>query len=78
MISMQDSKGWGMTEDLKFYTTRQVSQILQKDIATIRRYIKEGKFPETKFIGKGHLISQDSLIKFLNKHSPQKFAERSA
>ena len=76
MNSMPSSKGWGMP-DLQFYTTRQVAKILHKDVATIRRYIHEDKFPGTKFLGKDYLISRESFVEFLNKHSPDKFAERS-
>jgi len=65
-----------MTPDLQFYTTRQVAKILQKDVATIRRYIHQNKFLGTVFFGKEYLIPQSSLIEFLNKHDPQKFAER--
>lgn len=63
--------------DLTFYTVKQIAKILHKDVVTIRRYIHDGKFPETKFLGKDYLISQESLTEFLNKHSPDKFAERS-
>lgn len=62
--------------NLTYYTTRQVAKILHKDIATIRHYIHDGKFPGTKFLGKDYLISEDSLVEFLNKHCPDKFAEK--
>jgi len=61
----------------RFYTTRQIAQILHKNVATIRRYIHQNKFMGTVFFGKEYLIPEASLIKFLHKHSPQKFAERS-
>jgi excisionase family DNA binding protein len=64
-----------MTVDLTFYTVKQVAKILHKDVVTIRRYIHEGKFPETKFLGKDYLISQESLTEFLHQHCPDKFAE---
>ena len=64
--------------DLNFYTTLQVAKFLHKEAATIRRYIHGGKFPNTVFFGKEYLIPQSSLIEFLHKHSPDKFAERSA
>ena len=66
-----------MTPDLNFYTTRQVAKFLHKDIATIRRYIHGGKFSDTVFFGKEYLIPESSLIEFLHKHSPDKFAEGS-
>lgn len=66
-----------MTHELSFYTTRQVAKILQKDVATIRRYIHKGKFFGTVFFGKEYLIPESSLVKFLHKHNPDKFAERS-
>jgi excisionase family DNA binding protein len=65
-----------MTIDLTFYTVKQVAKILHKDVVTIRRYIHEGKFPETKFLGKDYLISRGSLVDFLNQHCPDKFAEK--
>lgn len=66
-----------MTLELTFYTVKQVAKILHKDVRTIRIYIHKGEFPKTKFFGNEYLISHDSLIEFLNKHSPDKFAERS-
>ncbi|MBA7465151.1 hypothetical protein ES707_00313 [subsurface metagenome] len=64
-----------MTVDLNFYTVKQVSKFLHKDVATIRRYIHVGKFPETVFFGNEYLIPQDSLVDFLHKNCPDKFAE---
>lgn len=66
-----------MSDDLNFYTTRQVAEFLHKDVSTVRRYIHEGKFPRTVFFGKEYLIPQSSLVEFLDEHSPDKFAERS-
>jgi excisionase family DNA binding protein len=64
-----------MTLDLTFYTTRQVAKFLHKDIHTIRRYVREGKFPGTVYFGKSYLIPENSLVKFLHNHCPDKFAE---
>ena len=64
-----------MTLELSFYTVKKVAKFLHKDVATIRRYIREGKFPETVFFGNEYLIPQGSLVDFLHKHCPDKFAE---
>lgn len=65
-----------MTLDLSFYTVKKVAKFLHKDVATIRRYIREGKFPGTVFFGKEYLIPQDSLFDFLHQYCPDKFAEK--
>ena len=66
-----------MNIPVKFYTTEEVAAILRCDIATIRRYIKEGKFKGHIRSGKQYLIPQESLEKYIDEHDPQKFAERS-
>lgn len=65
-----------MILELKFYTVKKVAKFLHKDVATIRRYIHEGKFPGTVFLGKDYLIPENSLVDFLHKHCPDKFAEK--
>ncbi|MBA7699411.1 hypothetical protein ES703_108106 [subsurface metagenome] len=65
-----------MITEINYYTVKQVSKFLHKDVATIRRYIHEGKFPGTVFFGKEYLIPQDSLVDFLQQHCPDKFAEK--
>ena len=66
-----------MTLELSFYTVKKVAKFLHKDVATIRRYIREGKFPGAVFFGKEYLIPENSLVDFLHKHCPDKFAEKS-
>ena len=65
-----------MTIEIDLYTTKKVAKFLHKDVATIRRYIHEGKFPGTVFFGNEYLIPENSLVEFLHKHCPDKFAEK--
>jgi len=66
-----------MSIDLNYHTTRQVAKFLHKDVYTIRRYIREGKFPGTVYFGNSYLIPESSLVEFLHQHCPDKFAEKS-
>jgi len=51
-------------------TTAQVARILKCCIPTVRTYIREGKFSQVYFIGKGFLVSQNAVDEFLNNHNP--------
>ena len=50
----------------KFYTARELADILKLNIMTIYRYIKAGKLKAYK-IGKEFRIDKEEFNKFLNK-----------
>lgn len=51
-------------------TTAQVARILKRSIPTVRMYIREGKFSQVYFVGKGFLVSEKAVDEFLNNHNP--------
>lgn len=50
----------------KIYTTKQVAELLQVSVITIRRYIKSGKLKASK-IGKDYRISERDIKQLLNE-----------
>lgn len=55
-----------MFEDNKFYTVKEVAEILRTTEITIRRYIDEEKFTTT-YAGNKYLILGKSLNEFISK-----------
>ena len=55
-----------MFEDKKFYTVKEVAEILRTTEITIRRYIDEEKFATT-YAGNKYLILGKSLNEFVSK-----------
>lgn len=54
----------------KLLTTAQVARILNCSIGTVLLYIREGRFSQFYFIGKGFLVSEKAVDEFLNDHNP--------
>ncbi len=49
---------------MKIYTSKELAEMFQCDIQTIRRYIKDGKLKALRF-GKEYRITQEQLDKFI-------------
>lgn len=52
------------------YTPEQVSEILQLNVNTVWRYLKEGKLKSAKF-GNRYRISEEQLREFFNEMSTE-------
>lgn len=48
----------------KLYTTEEIADILNYDVQTIRRFIREGKIPAYK-VGKEYRVEENHLKKYL-------------
>lgn len=51
-------------ENMKFYSLKQIGEILGFSVITIREWIKAGKMGATK-IGNSYRVTQDQLDEFL-------------
>ena len=51
-------------EDIKFYTVREIAELLQVTAQTVRAYIKQGRLEATR-IGRPLLITENNLKDFL-------------
>lgn len=51
-------------EDIKFYTVREVAELLQVTAQTVRSYIRQGRLEATR-IGRPLLITENNLKDFL-------------
>ena len=56
----------------EFYTAEDISKLLQVNIMTIYRYIKQGKLIAYKF-GKSFRINKNSFDNFLNSNLVNKY-----
>lgn len=56
--------------DITLYTVLELSQALDINEVTIRRYIKDGKLHATKLAGRWY-ISQDTLRELISKDTHQ-------
>lgn len=67
MVMMDSPKG---NEDLKFYTTSEVAEMLQMNVQVIARKLQHGELPGYK-IGKDWRVRESDLLAWLDKHSNQ-------
>ena len=51
---------------MKLYTTKEIAEILQINVFTVLRYIREGKIEHIK-VGSQYRITQEQLDKFINQ-----------
>ena len=51
-------------EDIKFYTVREIAELLQVTAQTVRSYIRQGRLEATR-IGRPLLITENNLKDFL-------------
>jgi excisionase family DNA binding protein len=59
---------------LKTYTTSELAKLFNKDVATIRRWIKNGDLPAVK-IGGSYYIEEETLRRILRGEKPQENKE---
>ena len=52
------------------YTTREVADALHLNIQTVQAYVRAGKFPNTRTVGRKHLIPVDDVHAFLYPPAP--------
>lgn len=53
-------------EGIKFYTVQEAAEVLKVTAQTVRKYIKSGRLKGIR-IGKGDLITEKDIKKFLEK-----------
>jgi len=53
----------------KLLKTAEVAEILRCSIGTVLIYIREGRFSQVYFIGKGFLVSQNAVDEFIEKNN---------
>lgn len=51
---------------MKLYTSKEIADILQINLFTVLRYIREGKLEHVK-VGSQYRITEEQLTKFLKK-----------
>lgn len=52
----------------KYYTLKEIADLLQMHINSIRLYVKEGKMKAFK-VGKGYLVAEEDLRAFIERKS---------
>lgn len=52
------------------YTTREVADALRLNVQTVQQYVRAGKFPNTRTIGRKHLITADDVHAYLYPPAP--------
>src|SRR5690606_41373875 len=52
------------------YTTREVADALHLNVQTVQAYVRAGKFPNTRTVGRKHLIPVDDVHAFLYPPTP--------
>src|SRR5690606_5810131 len=52
------------------YTTREVADALHLNVQTVQAYVRAGKFPNTRTVGRKHLIPVDDVHAFLYPPAP--------
>ena len=57
-------------EGIKFYTLKETAQLLNVTPQTLRRYIKKGRLIGQR-VGRPTLITENSLMEFLQSNRPQ-------
>jgi excisionase family DNA binding protein len=57
-------------EGIKFYTLKETAQLLNVTPQTLRRYIKKGRLIGQR-VGRPTLITENSLMEFLQGNRPQ-------
>ena len=56
---------------MKTYTTRQLSEMLQLNLKTVRKYLNARKIESIR-VGNTYRVTEQQLQKFLNKHTLRK------
>lgn len=51
---------------MKLYTAKEIAEILQINVFTVLRYIREGKINHVK-VGSQYRITEEQLEKFINQ-----------
>ena len=54
----------------RLYTTREVADALHLNVQTVQAYVRAGKFPNTRTVGRKHLIPADDVHNFLYPTTP--------
>ena len=54
----------------RLYTTREVADVLHLNVQTVQAYVRAGKFPNTRTVGRKHLIPADDVHNFLHPPTP--------
>jgi len=49
----------------KAYTTKEVAEMINRDIQTVRKYIREGRLKSLRY-GKEYYITEDSVNEFVD------------
>ena len=52
------------------YTTREVADALHLNVQTVQAYVRQGKFPNARTVGRKHLIPADDVRNFLHPPTP--------
>lgn len=52
------------------YTTREVADALHLNIQTVQGYVRAGKFPNTRTVGRKHLITAEDVRDYLYPPAP--------
>ncbi|GEM_PF-6554207 len=54
---------------MKYYTAEQLGKIFNKSVDTMRRKICAGEFGETLNDGRTHMVSEEGLQNYIEKHT---------